>query len=114
MTMQFDNKYYTQHFFATLILQSKNLPLIQDILFGLIKRLFIAKSSKTSTRKHPLKIIVMSASLNQEKFSNFFGSCPVLEIPGRTFPVKNVYCNHIGKDNINTPNYLTKVSRILG
>jgi HrpA-like RNA helicase len=56
----------------------------------------------------------MSASLNQEKFSNFFGSCPVLEIPGRTFPVKNVYCNHIGKDNINTPNYLTKVSRILG
>ncbi|CAB4031681.1 probable ATP-dependent RNA helicase DHX40, partial [Paramuricea clavata] len=79
-----------------------------DILFGLIKRLFIAKSSKTTTRKHPLKIIVMSASLNHKKFSKFFGSCPVLEIPGRTFPVKNVYCNHIGKDSINTPNYLTK------
>ena len=37
----------------------------------------------------------------------------MLEIPGRSFPVKTIYCNHIGKDNINTPNYLTKVS-ILG
>ena len=52
----------------------------------------------------------MSASLNHEKFAKFFGSCPVLEIPGRSFPVKTVYCNHVGKDDINTPNYLTKVS----
>ena len=52
----------------------------------------------------------MSASLDHEKFANFFGSCPVLEIPGRSFPVKTVYCNHVGKENVDTPNYLTKVS----
>ena len=88
--------------------------MFQDILFGLMKRLFIAKLPKSTARKHPLKIVVMSASLNQEKFSDFFGSCPVLDIPGRNFPVKTVYCNNVGKDNINTPNYLTKVSKLLG
>lgn len=51
----------------------------------------------------------MSASLDHEKFANFFGSCPVLEIPGRSFPVKTVYCDNVGKENIDTPNYLTKV-----
>ena len=52
----------------------------------------------------------MSASLNHEKFSDFFGSCPVFDIPGRCFPVKTKYCNYIGKKNVNNPDYLGKVS----
>lgn len=29
----------------------------------------------------------MSATLDAEKFSSYFGGCPVLQVPGRTFPV---------------------------
>ncbi|CAG8519373.1 1074_t:CDS:10 [Funneliformis mosseae] len=35
-----------------------------------------------------LKIILMSATVDTSKFSNYFNNCPVIEIPGRTFPVK--------------------------
>ncbi|TBU35097.1 P-loop containing nucleoside triphosphate hydrolase protein [Dichomitus squalens] len=34
-----------------------------------------------------LKIILMSATLEAEKISAYFGGCPVLSVPGRTFPV---------------------------
>ncbi|KAI0757146.1 P-loop containing nucleoside triphosphate hydrolase protein [Daedaleopsis nitida] len=34
-----------------------------------------------------LKIVLMSATLEAEKISAYFGGCPVLFVPGRTFPV---------------------------
>ncbi|OCT79840.1 putative ATP-dependent RNA helicase DHX57 [Xenopus laevis] len=38
-----------------------------------------------------LKIILMSATLNAELFSHYFQDCPVLHIPGRTFPVDQYF-----------------------
>ncbi|XP_041118998.1 ATP-dependent DNA/RNA helicase DHX36 [Polyodon spathula] len=35
-----------------------------------------------------LKIILMSATLNAEKFSKYFHNCPMIHIPGFTYPVK--------------------------
>lgn len=35
-----------------------------------------------------LKVILMSATLNAEKFSKYFDNCPVIHIPGLTFPVE--------------------------
>jgi ATP-dependent RNA helicase DHX57 len=37
-----------------------------------------------------MRVILMSATVNADLFSNYFGGCPVLEIPGRTFPVQQV------------------------
>ena len=54
-----------------------------DILFGLLKR--------THVRRPDLKIIVMSATLNVQKFSSYFNDCPVFNIPGRVFPVDIFY-----------------------
>ncbi|KAF9964282.1 hypothetical protein BGZ70_006684 [Mortierella alpina] len=34
-----------------------------------------------------LKIILMSATVDSARFSEYFNGCPVLEVPGRTFPV---------------------------
>lgn len=34
-----------------------------------------------------IRIILMSATVDAEKLSNFFGGCPTLHVPGRTFPV---------------------------
>lgn len=38
-----------------------------------------------------LTVILMSATLNADLFSKYFAGCPVIEIPGRTFPVENVF-----------------------
>ncbi|KAM3615872.1 uncharacterized protein V6R79_008865 [Siganus canaliculatus] len=35
-----------------------------------------------------LKIVLMSATLNAEKFSRYFDNCPMIHIPGLTFPVE--------------------------
>ncbi|KAL9324599.1 hypothetical protein ACSQ67_009456 [Phaseolus vulgaris] len=50
-----------------------------DVLFGILK--------KVVARRRDFKLIVTSATLNAQKFSNFFGSVPIFHIPGRTFPV---------------------------
>ncbi|KAF8323290.1 P-loop containing nucleoside triphosphate hydrolase protein [Clavulina sp. PMI_390] len=34
-----------------------------------------------------LKVVLMSATLDAEKISDYFGGCPILRVPGRTFPV---------------------------
>ena len=54
-----------------------------DVLFGLLK--------KTLKRRPDLKLIVTSATLDADKFSEYFNSCPILTIPGRTFPVEVMY-----------------------
>ncbi|KAI9179109.1 DEAH-box ATP-dependent RNA helicase prp22 [Blastocladiella emersonii ATCC 22665] len=54
-----------------------------DVLFGLLK--------KTVQARPDLKIIVTSATLDADKFSSYFYSCPIFTIPGRTFPVEILY-----------------------
>ncbi|XP_074273475.1 putative pre-mRNA-splicing factor ATP-dependent RNA helicase DEAH5 isoform X2 [Silene latifolia] len=54
-----------------------------DILFGLLKMLV--------GRRPDLRLIVTSATLDVEKFSEYFFNCNVFSIPGRTFPVEILY-----------------------
>ncbi|KIJ45644.1 hypothetical protein M422DRAFT_75059 [Sphaerobolus stellatus SS14] len=48
--------------------------------------LLIVLKSLLEHRKD-LKVVLMSATLDSQKISEFFGGCPVLNVPGRTFPV---------------------------
>ncbi len=54
-----------------------------DVLFALLKQ--------AAARRPDLKIIVTSATLDATKFSRYFNGCPIVEIPGRTFPVEILY-----------------------
>ncbi|KAJ4775920.1 RNA helicase-like [Rhynchospora pubera] len=54
-----------------------------DILFGLVKD--IARFRKD------LKLLISSATLDAEKFSDYFDSAPIFKIPGRRFPVEIHY-----------------------
>lgn len=54
-----------------------------DVLFGLLK--------KTLKRRPDLKLIVTSATLDADKFSEYFNKCPIFTIPGRAFPVEIMY-----------------------
>lgn len=49
-----------------------------------------------------LTVILMSATLNADLFSEYFGKVPVLEIPGRTFPVEQFFL----EDVIEMTNYV--------
>ena len=54
-----------------------------DILFGLVKDI---------ARFRPkLKLLISSATLDAEKFSQFFDDAPIFRIPGRRFPVDIYY-----------------------
>lgn len=54
-----------------------------DVLFGVLRGVV--------TRRQDLKVIITSATLNAEKFADFFGSAPIFKIPGRTFPVDTFF-----------------------
>lgn len=42
-------------------------------------------------RRPDLRLILMSATLNAELFSSYFGGAPVIHIPGFTYPVRSHY-----------------------
>ncbi|CAG8598124.1 15544_t:CDS:10 [Dentiscutata erythropus] len=60
-----------------------------DILFGMIKRVQDARKNDKSC--NPLKVIIMSATLNAQKFASYFNTTTILQIPGRQFPVSVNY-----------------------
>ncbi|XP_074666139.1 putative ATP-dependent RNA helicase DHX34 isoform X4 [Strix aluco] len=54
-----------------------------DVLLGLLRRLLPARPD--------LKLILMSATINIRLFARYFGDAPVLQVPGRLFPISVVY-----------------------
>ena len=42
-----------------------------------------------------LRIILMSATVEANKFSEYFGYCPVISVPGRTYPVQVQYLEDV-------------------
>ena len=61
-----------------------------DILFGLIKEVLKARAD--------LKLVVMSATLEAEKFQDYFQGAPLMKIPGRLHPVEIFYTQEPEKD----------------
>ena len=46
-------------------------------------------------KRPDLKVILMSATIDATTISSYFYNCPILEIPGRTFPVSEFYLEHV-------------------
>ncbi|XP_078427816.1 RNA helicase family protein isoform X2 [Wolffia australiana] len=46
-------------------------------------------------RRPDLKLILMSATINADLFSKYFGGAPIMHIPGRTFPVSEIFLEDI-------------------
>ena len=55
-----------------------------DVLFGVVKA---AQFKRAEERLPPLKIIVMSATMDADKFSRYFRGAPILYVAGRQHPV---------------------------
>ena len=61
-----------------------------DLLLGLLKRLL--------QRRTTLRVVVMSATIELRRFAAFFDGCPVLQVPGRTHPIRVEWVPPLGPD----------------
>lgn len=63
-----------------------------DVLMGLLK--------EVKQKRPDLKIIVMSATLDAQKFQDYFDNAPLMRVPGRTFPVEIFYTPEAERDYV--------------
>ena len=81
--------------YSTIILdEAHERTLATDILMGLLKEVVL--------RRPDLKLVIMSATLDAQKFQTYFGTvdnpAPLLAVPGRTHPVEIFYTEQPERD----------------
>jgi len=64
--------------------------LATDVLMGLLQEI-LPKRNDSKCEYGPLKLVVMSATLDAKKFQEYFHNAPLLKVPGRTHPVTCFY-----------------------
>ncbi|CAN6468009.1 unnamed protein product [Victoria cruziana] len=64
--------------------------LATDVLFGLLKEVLKNRAD--------LKLVVMSATLEAEKFQGYFNGAPLMKVPGRLHPVEIFYTQEPERD----------------
>ena len=76
-----------------------------DFLLGILKRIL--------EKRRDLKVIVSSATLDTERFSQFFGGAPALSIPGRLFPIEIQYREPPDGEEADLPREISAAIRTL-
>jgi len=79
--------------YSTIILdEAHERTLATDVLMGLLKEVVV--------RRPDLKLIIMSATLDAQKFQRYFMDAPLLPVPGRTHPVEIFYTPEPERDYV--------------
>ncbi len=85
---------YLEQYDTIIIDEAHERSLNIDFLLGYLRRLI--------DRRDDLKVIITSATIDPERFSEHFGGrerCPIIEVSGRTYPVELVYEPYTGEDD---------------
>lgn len=95
--------YTTSGYLLRALMGSKNKELFENITHLILDEVherekltdFLLIAIRDALPLYPkLKVILMSATMNADVFSQYFNDCPVIDVPGRIFPV-DIY--HLGK-----------------
>lgn len=77
-----------------------------DIILSLMKYKVLPNVGKN------FKLIITSATINAQKFSDFFGNCPIYEVEGKNYPVKINYLTKEGDEANYLENAASTIMRI--
>jgi ATP-dependent helicase HrpA len=66
-----------------------------DFVLGLLRR---TQAERKKCGMKELKVIATSATIEKEKFANYFGGSPTVEVPGRMYPVVVLYERETPRD----------------
>jgi ATP-dependent helicase HrpA len=75
--------YYLSDYGAVIVDEAHERSLNIDFILGLLKRVL--------DERPDFRVVVSSATINAEIFSEYFGSCPIVRIDTPMYPVKTVY-----------------------
>ena len=96
--------YMLTHYSVIMIDEAHERSLNIDFILGLLKRILEARPS--------FKVIVSSATINAEVFSQYFDSCPIVRIESEMYPVQVVYDPPLVEDH--GEELVRKITEIVG
>lgn len=74
---------YLSHYGAIIVDEAHERSLNIDFILGLLKKVLEVRST--------FKVIISSATINAEVFSEYFGECPIVKIETQAYPVTVIY-----------------------